>query len=200
MKIYKIVLVGDGTVGKTCLIRKYIEDIFTNEYKPTICDTYSAQLKIGTVKVNFFDVAGQEDYERVRASFYPDTDLFIILYAVNNLTSFYNIRNYWLPELITKTEKKEYKFEIGKTGLDKPCILVATKIDVRNYAEYFNYKNIVEKCVSKEMGENLAKELGCKFVECSSFTGDGISLVVDTAIDALEEMKEGSKNKKCIIC
>ena len=74
----KCVVVGDGTVGKTCMLSSYICDRFPTEYIPTVLNHNSLEIMMdGTnINLNLWDSAGQEDYDRIRLLSYPETVIF----------------------------------------------------------------------------------------------------------------------------
>mmetsp|Transcript_2767 Transcript_2767/g.4174 ORF Transcript_2767/g.4174 Transcript_2767/m.4174 type:complete len:194 (+) Transcript_2767:66-647(+) len=165
MEDIKSVVVGDGTVGKTCLLISYTSDKYDDSYIPTIFDTYSCNVLLDNrpVSLGLWDTAGQEDYDRLRPLSYPKTDVFIVCFSLNNRLAFENVRNKWYPEI------RHY-------CPDTPWIIVGTKSDLRNE---WNDKDLV----STFEGQNLAGELGAwGYYECSARTGDGVKPVFDNAI------------------
>uniref|UniRef100_A0A673Y0D8 Ras homolog family member Q n=1 Tax=Salmo trutta TaxID=8032 RepID=A0A673Y0D8_SALTR len=79
----KCVVVGDGAVGKTCLLMSYANDAFPEEYVPTVFDHYAVSVNVGGKQylLGLYDTAGQEDYDRLRPLSYPMTDVFLICYS-----------------------------------------------------------------------------------------------------------------------
>ena len=119
----KLVVVGDGAVGKTCMLYSYSKDEFPTDYIPTVFDTYSVDLVVDmkSVRLNLWDTAGQEDYERLRPLSYPGTDVFLVCFSLVNKTSLHNVESQWVPELRGNDKWKR-----------APIILVGTKKDLRD--------------------------------------------------------------------
>ena len=90
----KCVVVGDGAVGKTCLLISYAKKEFPQDYVPTVFDNYAVNVMINdeVYTLALFDTAGQADYDNVRSLSYPLTDVFLICYSVMQPSSFENVK------------------------------------------------------------------------------------------------------------
>jgi len=188
----KSVAVGDGAVGKTCLLVSYVENRYPGEYIPTVFDNYSANVMVdGRIcNLGLWDTAGQDDYDRLRPLSYPNTDVFLYVFSVISPASFENVKSKWYPE-------------VSHHCPGVPTILVGTKTDLRDDSQV--QRTLASKghrAISHADGLARSKELGClKYMECSAFTMEGIKQVFDEAIRAAIQHKERGKKKKpvCVI-
>lgn len=148
------------------MLISYTTNSFPGEYIPTVFDNYSASVMVDgkPISLGLWDTAGQEDYDRLRPLSYPQTDVFLITFALNSRASFENVKTKWFAE-------------IQRYAPNVPFLLIGTKVDVRESNQ--NPSDIIP---SGE-GESLCKELGAyKYLECSALTQKGLKQVFDEAI------------------
>jgi len=176
MKHCKLVVVGDGAVGKTCLLIAYTTGKFPEgEYVPTVFDNTKCRVMCDGQHVNLdlWDTAGQEQYDRLRPLCYPKTDVFLLCFSVVNPDSYSNVKDKWFPE-------------IRHHNRDAPVLLVGTKSDLRDNTEIISKleaKN--EKPITQEQGEKLCGEIkAIKFMECSALSGKNLREMFTEAMKA----------------
>jgi Ras-related C3 botulinum toxin substrate 1 len=192
----KLVAVGDGAVGKTCLLWSYAFNSFPEDYIPTVFDNYNANVMYGnqTVTIGMWDTAGQDDYDRLRPLSYPDANVFIICYSVVNSASFENVRTKWAPEI------RHY-------CPDVPIVLAGTKADLREDPDVLrrlNDKN--QSVITQEEGIKMQQQIGaCAFVEVSARTQHNLKNLFNECIKSVVEPEQEKTNDtrrkiKCTIC
>eukprot|EP01120_Amphizonella_sp_Union-15-10_P006389 TRINITY_DN2038_c0_g1_i2.p1 TRINITY_DN2038_c0_g1~~TRINITY_DN2038_c0_g1_i2.p1 ORF type:complete len:208 (-),score=34.83 TRINITY_DN2038_c0_g1_i2:82-663(-) len=169
----KLVVVGDGAVGKTCLLIAYANNKFPEDYVPTVFDNYVVNISAGeqTIELGLWDTAGQEEYDRLRPLSYANANIFLICFSVVNPVSYENISSKWYPELM------HFCPEI-------PYLLVGTKTDLRNdQGTIDKLKASGSAPIVSAKGEELAKKIKAhKYMECSAKTEDNLKTVFDEAI------------------
>jgi len=182
MQNIKCVVVGDGAVGKTCLLISYTTNAFPGEYIPTVFDNYSANVMVDGKPINLglWDTAGQEDYDRLRPLSYPQTDVFLVCFSVIAQSSFENVKTKWVSE-------------IQHHAPNVPIVLVGDSM-----AKQLASRN--QAMVTVESGHRMAKEIGAvSFLECSALTQEGLKQVFDDAIRAAMAGTTKPTKKKCVL-
>ncbi|KAG8225437.1 hypothetical protein J437_LFUL004437 [Ladona fulva] len=184
----KITAVGDGMVGKTCLLITYTTKLFPTEYVPTVFDNYADNITVDGQDFNMilWDTAGQEDYERLRPLSYPNTDCFLLCFSISNRSSFENILTKWTPEI-----RHHCPYV--------PIVLVATKIDLRENpgGDDDNKAVNIEDLITTVEGKKLrARIKAARYVECSAKSGEGLKEVFEEAVRCVLK-RPPSKRRVC---
>jgi len=181
-KRVKLVVVGDGAVGKTSLLIRFAKGEFPTDYLPTVFENYTAQMKRenDVILLHLWDTAGQEDYDRLRPLSYPGADVVLLCFSTISQASFDAIKEKWAPEV------HHYIPNI-------PHFLVGTKVDLREEKHPDPHSGKYEP-ISPQQGEQMAKEIGAiKYMELSSKTGKGVSELFNEAVSTvLKETAEAS--------
>ncbi|TRY72849.1 hypothetical protein DNTS_031787 [Danionella cerebrum] len=199
----KLVIVGDGACGKTCLLIVFSKDQFPEVYVPTVFENYVADIEVDgkQVELALWDTAGQEDYDRLRPLSYPDTDVILMCFSIDSPDSLENIPEKWTPEV------KHFCPNV-------PIILVGNKKDLRNDEHtrrelakmkqarsfYCLHLLLSTEPVKPEEGRDMANRInafGC--LECSAKTKDGVREVFEMATRAALQARKRGKKSGCLL-
>ena len=169
-KNIKIVTIGDCYVGKTSIIRRYIENQFSKDYNYTVDLNFFKKIIIkDNIKNNifFWDTAGSERFRAINTIFYRGADACILVFDLTNYKSFMNIE-FWMDEFLLNTSPiraTEFPFILlgNKSDLEKNCIVSEKMIE-----PFCKNKNIKYFSVSAKLNENL---------------NDAIEYIMEKAID-----------------
>ncbi|KRY65836.1 GTPase -like protein, partial [Trichinella pseudospiralis] len=176
MTEYKLVVVGDGGVGKSALTIQLIQNHFVEEYDPTIEDSYRKQVVIDgeTCLLDILDTAGQEEYSAMRDQYMRTGEGFLLVFAVNESKSFENIGSY--REQIKRVKDSE----------EVPMVLVGNKCD------------LPQRAVDMRVVQETAKSYGIPFIETSAKTRMGVDDAFYTLVREIRKYKEkvAKDNKK----
>ena len=173
---FKILTLGDSSVGKTSFILKFIEDKFSLNYIATIGLDYKHKkinLSSGeTVGLRIFDTAGQERFKSIAANYIRKANGILLVYDITDQNSFNNLKNWY--DTICEDKNNEM-----------PIVLIGNKSDLNS-----------QRKISKEDGANLAKEFGIEnhFYETSCQNGDNVIIAVNDLVQQIYE-KFGYKEK-----
>jgi small GTP-binding protein len=190
-QMIKLVCVGDGAVGKTSVLIKFVDNEFSEEHIPTVFDNHAKFVQHGEKLINLslWDTAGQEDYARLRPLSYPHTDVFLVCFSLTSEVSLKNVSQKWVPEL--QRYIKKYNEEHG-TSKVPPIVLVGNKMDIWDKAKVPEHaiKSVVD-------GNDMIKS----YKLCSARSGDGLEDTFQEACRvALASTKpKASKKKGCVL-
>jgi len=183
----KLVIVGDGACGKTCLLIVFSKDQFPEVYVPTVFENYVADIEVDgrQVELALWDTAGQEDYDRLRPLSYPDTDVILMCFSIDSPDSLENIPEKWTPE-------------VRHFCPNVPIILVGNKKDLRNDE---NTKRELMKMnqapLKHDEGKRMADTINAvAYLECSAKTKEGVREVFEQATRAALVVRR-KKRKVC---
>jgi len=161
---FKMVILGAGGVGKSCLVLQYIQNFFAEEYDPTIEDSYRKQIKIedNSMIIEILDTAGPEEYSAMRDQWMRVGQGFIVTYSLNSKQSFQEV-SVFIAQILRVQEVDT-----------APIIIVGNKCDL--YAIQDNVQ------VSRQEGIDLAKSLNVPFFEASALTRINVDELFRTCV------------------
>ena len=188
---FKLIIIGDAGAGKSSFMHQFLEGKFRKQSTHTIGVEFGTKIiSLGNrqIKLQIWDTAGQEDYDRLRPLSYPQTDVFLVCFSVVSNPSFKNVKLKWIPE-------------INHHAPGVPIILVGTKSDLRNDAEtqaQLRAKNLT--MVAQGEIEQMVNEVNAvKYIECSALTQEGLKSVFDEAIRAALYKPSSKKKGGCTL-
>lgn len=176
---YKVILLGDIAVGKTSLLRRFVENEFTTEYYCTV----GVEFRIKTIMVNskvgadlkIWDTCGEEKYRTITRQYYRDSNGVLLVFDLSNAASFEKLEE-WYEDVVNSGPK------------DLHIVLVGNK------------KDLSDREVTEEMVKNFMKDhKGMEYVETSAATGEGVSDAFKKLAEKLitwTEEKENEVNKE----
>ncbi|MCJ1385332.1 Ras- protein Rab-6A [Xylographa soralifera] len=171
LKKFKLVFLGEQSVGKTSLITRFMYDSFDNMYQATIGIDFLSKtmyLEDRTVRLQLWDTAGQERFRSLIPSYIRDSSVAVVVYDISSLKSFQNTRK-WVDDVR------------GERGNDVIIVLVGNKTDLGDKRE-----------VTQAMGEEEAKRCGALFVETSAKVGANVKGLFRKIAQALPGMEGDS--------
>ncbi|XP_070154158.1 ras-related C3 botulinum toxin substrate 1 [Polyergus mexicanus] len=184
-KRIKVVLVGDGAVGKTSLVVSYSTNGFPGEYVPTAFDNYNVVVNVDgqPLNVQLCDTAGQDDFDPLRSLCYPETDVFLVCFSVVCPSSYHSVASRWINE-------------VRKYCPNAPIILVGTKSDLRSDVRLMlQLARYGQAPITTIQGHQLARRLGAvNYVETSALTQHDLKEAFDQAIVSALNTRRGGAN------
>ena len=171
--LYKIIIIGDTAVGKSNILTRFTRNEFSENTKSTVgveLGVKFIKVKGVNTKIQIWDTAGQERYRSITSSYYKGSHGCFIVYDITNETSFENVERW-------------YEYVQREAGKNISIILVGNKCDLEN-----------ERKISKEKGQEKAKNLKCAFFETSALSGVNISQIFEELTNNIYDSTGGNKN------
>ena len=191
--VYKVLLLGDSSVGKTCFLLRYCDKSFQDVHLSTIVLDY--RLKTITLKNNkniklqIWDTAGQDRFRAITKNYYKSANGVLLIYDISNLQTYENVKN-WISQIREEANPNVIIY------------LVGNKIDLPKE----------KRVVNIEDGEKIAEEFEIKFKEASAKSGTNVNEIFEELVEQIDEkfskleapkkkkgnqLYTGKKKKKC---
>ena len=167
--VYKVLLLGDSSVGKTCFLLRYCDKTFQDAHLSTIGLDY--RLKSMTlknkknIKLQIWDTAGQDRFRAITKNYYKGANGIILIYDVTNLQTFENVKN-WITQIREEANKNVVIF------------LAGNKADLPEES----------RAVQKEDGQKMAEEYNMPFQETSAKEGINVNETFQELVEKIDEV------------
>ncbi|KAL7718842.1 Rac2g [Entamoeba marina] len=175
----KAVFVGDLGIGKTALLLRYFDGEFP-EHISTLLDFTNCQKMVGNEVIHYslWEAVSSEENRDIRVMCYPDFDVILLFYSIDDINSFINLKKFYYKEA------KEF-------APSTPILLVATKHDLIEKSFTTNVD-----CISLEEGMLFAESIGAiDFLECSSLTGFNVDRIFERIKSIYEQSHDNNAKK-----
>ncbi|TPX35152.1 hypothetical protein SeMB42_g07232 [Synchytrium endobioticum] len=188
----KLVIVGDGACGKTCLLIVFSKGTFPEVYVPTVFENYVADIVVDgkEIELALWDTAGQEDYDRLRPLSYPDSHVILICFAIDAPDSLENVSEKWISE-------------VNHFCKDLPFLLVGCKVDLRDDPRTIEeLRKTNQAPVTTQQGKTVAERIHAyRYIECSARNNCNVKEVFEHATRAALTVTRRSSKKRggCMI-
>ncbi|KAH3764766.1 Ras GTPase [Pelomyxa schiedti] len=173
VETYKVVVVGDGGVGKSAITIQLTQGHFITEYDPTIENSYRKPMTIDNdvCVLDILDTAGQEEYSAMRDQYFRSGHGFIVVYSVVDRPTFENIQNY-RSQILKVKEEPSY-----------PMVMCANKVD------------IPERDVQQKEGQDLARTFNIPYLETSAKLRQNIEPTFIAIVQEIKKHKPSTDNE-----
>ena len=171
---FKIVMIGDSGVGKSCILLRFADDKFNENFYATIGVDFrfkNVMVDDKSVKLQIWDTAGQERFKTITSAYYRGADGIIIVYDITDRNSFAHIKD-WLDDVNKYTDDNPLK------------IIVGNKIDL-----------IKDKQISNNDMKTMTAQTGIEIIECSAKDSIKINDLMEIMTKKLIEKKKNEGNK-----
>lgn len=175
MQCYKLIVLGNGGVGKSAITLRFVQDIFEENYVPTIEDAYRNIKDIDgrPIRLEIIDTAGTEQFRAMRDIYMKDGDGYILVYDITDEVSFGEVKQ--LQAKISRTREELIEAETA-------IIVVGNKADLEN-----------SRTVPKSSGQAFAIANGCEFIESSAKSDLNIDAIFTNLVREIKRLS--AKNK-----
>ena len=169
--LFKYIIIGDSSVGKSNLLLRYVHDRFNDDYQATIGVEFGAknlELNGEIYRIQIWDTAGQENFRSITRAYYKSSVCALVVYDISNFESFQNVQS-WIEDCKNQSPKSIF------------MVLVGNKSDLEN-----------ERKVTIEQGNELARKNNMLFFETSAYKGTNVEKVFhDSAQEISNRIKSG---------